>query len=65
MPMSFNALRVGKKYRLVNYGETSEFTVEKIKDEQIEVKDIHTTENYTLHDLIKFGKGKDYDLLEL
>jgi hypothetical protein len=64
--LSFNALRVGKKYRLVNFGDTYEFEVERILvNDDFKVKDLHTLERFFLKDVIKFGKGKDFEIREL
>ncbi|WP_299757188.1 hypothetical protein [uncultured Pontibacter sp.] len=66
MAISIDNLRKGKKYRLTNYGETFEFQVMDMPEENMyRVKDLLTLENYFLNELIKYGKGKDYDLEEL
>ncbi len=62
--LSFDVLRTGKKYRLVNFGEQHDFVIESILGNgDFKVKDLHTLERYNLKELIKYGKGKDY-LLE-
>ena len=63
--ISFDVLRAGRKYRLVNHGELHEFTVERILTNDFLVKDMLTLESYHLKDLLKYGKGKDYLLEEL
>lgn len=64
--ISFDVLRTGKNYRLVNFGEVHEFMVERIHDGgDCDVKDLLTLERYRLFDLIKYGKGKDYLLEEI
>ena len=64
--LSFNALRVGKKYRLVNFGDTYEFLVERILvNDDFKVKDLHTLECFLLKDVVKFGTGKDFEIREL
>jgi hypothetical protein len=64
--LSFNALRVGKKYRLINFGDTYEFEVERILvNDDFKVKDLHTLERFLLKDVVKFGRGKDFELREL
>lgn len=66
MAISIDNLRKGKKYRLTNYGETFEFQVVDLPEEEVyRVKDLLTLEFYFLNDLIKYGKGKDFDLEEL
>ena len=62
--LSFDVLRTGKKYRLVNHGEQHEFVIENIlSNGDFKVKDLLTLERYHLKELIKYGKGKDF-LLE-
>lgn len=64
--LSFNALRVGKKYRLVNFGDTYEFQVERILvNDDFTVKDLHTLERFLLKDVVKFGTGKDFEIREI
>ena len=64
--LAFDVLRVGKKYKLVNYGETHEFEVESIlANRDLKVKDLFTLERYLLKDLIKYGKGSDFEIREL
>jgi hypothetical protein len=64
--LSFGALRTGKKYFLVNFGDRYEFQIENIlTNGDFKVKDLHTLERYTIKDLIKFGKGKDFEIREL
>lgn len=64
--LSFDVLRVGKKYTLTNFGETREFEVERILvNHDFEVKDLFTLERYLLKDLIKYGKGHDFEIREL
>jgi hypothetical protein len=64
--LSFGALRTGKKYFLINFGDRYEFQIENILiNGDFKVKDIHTLERYTIKDLIKFGKGKDFEIREL
>jgi len=66
MAKSFNNLRVGKNFRLTNYGEVSEFEVIEIfNDGDCKLKDLGTLEKYKLFDLICFGKGEDFDLKDL
>jgi hypothetical protein len=64
--LSFDVLRVGKKYKLVNYGDKYEFEVERIlASGDFAVKDLHTLERYKLKEVIKFGKGKDFEIRDL
>jgi hypothetical protein len=64
--LSFDVLRAGKKYRLINFGEQHEFVIENIlANGDFKVKDLNTLERYKLKDLINYGKGKDYLLEEI
>ncbi len=64
--LSFDVLRVGKKYRLINFNEQHDFIIESVlANGDFKVKDIHTLERYKLKDLLSFGKGKDFILEDL
>jgi len=64
--LSFDVLRVGKKYRLFNYGDKYDFIIESIlANGDFKVKDLHTLERYLLKDTLKFGRGSDFRLEEL
>ena len=64
--LSFSVLRVGKKYKLINFDDRSEFVIEYIlTNGDFKVKDLNTLERYHLKDLIKFGKGKDFEIREI
>ena len=64
--ISFDVIRTGKRYRLVNFGEKHEFEVERILvNGDCKVKDLLTLERYHLKELIKYGRGKDYLLEEI
>lgn len=66
MAISLDNLRRGKKYKLTNYGETFEFQVMEIAEENVyRVKDLNTLDLFLLHELYKYGKGRDFDLEEL
>lgn len=63
---SFDTIRVGKRYRLQNLGETFEFEViKRLSDQNFSLKDLHTLEVYELDDLIRWGRGNDFDFDEL
>jgi hypothetical protein len=64
--LALSSLRVGKKYKLTNFGDINEFVVERVLgSNDFAVKDLLTLERYRLKDLYKFGKGKDFEILEL
>lgn len=64
--LSMDVLRVGKKYRLINFRERYEFIIEEVlMDRNFKLKDIHTLERMQMSDLIRFGKGPDFEIREL
>ncbi len=64
--LSFDVLRTGKKYRLINFGEKHEFIIENILGNgDFKVKDLLTLERFRLKELISYGKGKDFLLEEI
>ena len=66
MGLSFDVLRVGKKYRLTNFDDRYDFEIERIlPNGDFKVKDIHTLERYLLKETIKYGKGKDFEIRDL
>jgi hypothetical protein len=63
---SFDIIRVGKSYRLINYGEICTFEVmEIISNDECLIKSIDTLETFLLSDLTRYGKGADFDFEEL
>lgn len=66
MGIALNNIRFGKKYRLMNNREVFEFEVmEVLNREEFLLKDIHTLEQYHMSDLVRFGKGKDFNIVEI
>ena len=66
MTMSFDNIRIGKKYYLYNYGEESRFEVlENLGDENYRVKDLISLDIYELRDLVKYGTSDDFELEEI
>jgi hypothetical protein len=64
--ISINVIRAGKKYRLTNYGDSSEFEVLRyLERDNYQLKDLHTLEHYQLKELIQFGRGNDFSIEEL
>ena len=64
--LSVDVLRNGKKYYLINFGDRYEFMIENILgNDDFKLKDLHTLERYHLKDLIKFGKGHDFEIRDL
>ena len=66
MPISFDTIRTGKRYFLRNYGEESKFEVLDIMaNGDFKVKDLMSLEVFLLSDLVRYGKGGDYELQEI
>ncbi len=64
--LAFSSMRVGKKYRLINYGEQSEFRLlEVVGRNDYRLKDLFSMENYLMSELIQYGKGEDFELREI
>ncbi len=61
----FQNLRVGKTYRIINYGESVYFLVlKKLSEENFLVKNTLTLETFELHDIVRFGRGADFEISE-
>lgn len=66
MPLALDNLRVGRVYRLVNFGERRTLKVlERINATNFRLLDMDTLEQYDMEELIRWGKGTDYDLDEI
>ena len=63
--MSFDNLRVGKQYRVTNYGEASEFEVLEVLEDDFVVKDLLSLDTYYLSRLVEYGTSDDFDIEEL
>lgn len=64
--LALSSLRVGHKYWLQNFGDRYEFQIlEILYRDDFNLKDINTLEFYKLSELIKFGKGNDFEIREL
>ena len=65
MPIALDNLRVGRIYRFVNQGEIRMIEImARLAGDNFKIKDLDTLEYYTIHELLQWGKGKDYDLEE-
>jgi hypothetical protein len=61
-----DVLRVGKRYRVVNFGDRHEIVIEeRLPDGDFRVKDLHSLERHTLSEIYRFGKGKDFEIRDL
>ena len=65
LTMSFDNLRVGKRYRLTNYGDVSEFAVLEVLEEDFLLKDLLSLDTYYLSKLVEYGTSDDFDIEEL
>jgi len=66
MPIALDNLRVGRLYELTNRGEKRKIEIlARLSGENFRVKDLDTTEIYTIEELLRWGKGKDYELDEI
>ena len=66
MNAAFDIMRVGKRYKLVNFGEEYEFEVVDILDSgDYILKTVDTLEKLMLSDLVKYGTGADFYFDEL
>lgn len=66
MAKSFNNLRVGKKFKITNFGESFDFqVVEIMADGDCKLKDVHTLESYNLFDFTRYGMGPDFEVKEI
>lgn len=64
--LAFSSMRVGKKYRLINYGERTEFSLSEVMGRNdYKLKDLFTMEEYLMSDLVQYGKGEDFELREI
>ena len=63
--LSIDNLRKGYSYQLTNYGEQVEFEVMEFTDNDYVVKNTRTLEVFNLKELIQYGLGKDYELIDL
>lgn len=66
MSISIDTVRVGKKYKLINNHDVTEFqVVERLSDSNFLIKDLTSLDIYELESLLQFGKGSDYSLEEI
>lgn len=63
--LSSTNLRKGQKYKITNYGESMIFEVMDFKGRDLKIKNSETLETLFLNELTQYGKGKDYELIDL
>ncbi|MEM6736287.1 MAG: hypothetical protein AAF620_09490 [Bacteroidota bacterium] len=64
--LAFSSMRVGKKYRLINYGEKTDFVLKEVSvNNEYKVQDLHSMEEFFMSELTKYGKGEDFELREI
>jgi hypothetical protein len=65
MAIALDNLRVGRIYELINMGEKRKILIlSRLSDDNYQIKDLDTTELYTIEELLRWGRGKDYELDE-
>ncbi|WP_113922899.1 hypothetical protein [Cognataquiflexum aquatile] len=65
MAIALDNLRVGRVYSFSNMGEKRKLEIlARLSGDNFKVKDMDTTEVYTIEELLRWGKGKDYELDE-
>ncbi|MCH6199229.1 hypothetical protein MMU07_06555 [Aquiflexum sp. LQ15W] len=63
MAIALDNLRVGRVYSFSNMGEKRKLEIlARLSGDNFKVKDLDTTEIYTIEELLRWGKGKDYEL---
>ncbi len=66
MAIALDNLRVGRVYEFRNMGEERRLEiVSRLSGANFVVKDLDTTELYTMEELLQWGRGKDYELDEV
>lgn len=64
--LSLDVLRVGKRYRVINFGDEHEVEIEEALGQgEYQVKDIHTLEHFLLSEIVRYGTGKDFEIRDL
>jgi hypothetical protein len=64
--LAVSSLRVGHRYWLLNFGDKYEFEIVAPAGRgDFRLKDLNTLEYYLLSELVKYGRGKDYEIREL
>lgn len=59
-------MRVGKRYCLINHGESTAFQVLATGEgSDFSVKDLLSLEVYPFSSLIAYGRGEDFELFEV
>ncbi|MFZ9046870.1 MAG: hypothetical protein ACO2ZZ_13510 [Cyclobacteriaceae bacterium] len=63
--LAVSSLRVGERYRVTNYGDVYEVElVDILSNGNCVFKDLFTLEKVLLEDILQFGKGKDWEIIE-
>ncbi len=63
--LSSTNLRKGQKYKLTNYGHSMVFEVLSFESRDYKIKNTETLELLYFNELVQYGKGKDYELIDL
>jgi hypothetical protein len=63
--LSIENLRKGYSYQITNHGEQIDFEVIEFIEDDYMVKNIDTLEVFNLKELVQYGLGKDYELIDI
>ena len=63
--LSSKNLRKGQKYKVTNYGYSMVFEVLSFESNDYQIKNTETLEISKFNEVVQYGKGKDYELIDL
>ena len=63
--LSSKNLRKGQKYKVTNYGHSMVFEVLSFESNDYQIKNTETLEISKFNEVVQYGKGKDYELIDL
>lgn len=63
--LSIDNLRKGYVYQITNHGEQIVFEVTDFIEDDYLVKNTLTLETFKLSEVVQYGLGKDYELIDL
>ena len=64
--ISVDTMRVGKRYCLINHGDTTTFLILSSEEtNDFAIKDLLSLEIYRFSNLVAYGRGEDFELFEI